>query len=219
MLLRDDKSFPYILIATEHEAPELMKHRGARESKGDYFGPFASAVAVKRTINIAAAAFLLRSCSDSFYESRTRPCMLHQIKRCSAPCTGEIALADYAQLVEEARQFLRGRARTCAVALRRHDAGRRRDARLRARRACCATGSRRWRLSRRADHQPRGRRGGRRLRRAPGGRPVLRPGLLLPRLPELGQPRLLPARRPLVADAEVLRASSASSTTTSRSRG
>ncbi len=112
VLLRDDKSFPYILIATEHEAPELKKHRGARRSKGHYFGPFASALAVKRTITALQRAFLLRTCSDSFYKARTRPCMLHQIKRCSGPCTGEISLADYGELVEEARQFLSGKSKS-----------------------------------------------------------------------------------------------------------
>jgi excinuclease ABC subunit C len=112
VLLRDDKSFPYILIATEHEAPELRKHRGSRSRKGHYFGPFASALAVKRTINSLQKAFLLRTCSDSFYKGRTRPCILHQIKRCSAPCTGEISPTDYAELVEEARQFLSGKSKS-----------------------------------------------------------------------------------------------------------
>ena len=112
VLLRDDKSFPYILIATEHEAPELRKHRGTRRIKGHYFGPFASALAVKRTINSLQKAFLLRTCSDSFYKGRTRPCILHQIKRCSAPCTGEISIPDYQVLVEEARQYLSGKSKT-----------------------------------------------------------------------------------------------------------
>jgi len=112
VLLRDDKSFPYILIATEHEAAELKKHRGSRRIKGHYFGPFASALAVKRTITALQRAFLLRTCSDSFYKARTRPCMLHQIKRCSAPCTGEISIADYNELVEEARQFLSGKSKS-----------------------------------------------------------------------------------------------------------
>lgn len=112
ILLRDDKSFPYILIATEHEAPELMKHRGVRRRKGYYFGPFASALAVKRTINALQRAFLLRTCSDSFYKARTRPCMLYQIKRCSGPCTGEISIEDYAGLVEDARQFLSGKSKS-----------------------------------------------------------------------------------------------------------
>src|SRR5690606_28901690 len=108
VLLRDDKSFPYILIARDHGAPQIMKHRGARKRKGDYFGPFASAGAVNRAINTLQRAFLLRSCSDSVYESRTRPCLLFQIKRCSAPCTGEINLEDYGRLVDEACRFLRG---------------------------------------------------------------------------------------------------------------
>jgi excinuclease ABC subunit C len=119
ILLRDDKSFPYILIATEHEAPELMKHRGTRRRKGHYFGPFASALAVKRTITALQRAFLLRTCSDSFYKARTRPCMLHQIKRCSGPCTGEISIEDYAGLVEEARDFLSGRSKTVQANLSR----------------------------------------------------------------------------------------------------
>jgi excinuclease ABC subunit C len=108
VLLRDDKSFPYILIARDHKAPQILKHRGARNRKGDYFGPFASAGAVNRTINMLERAFLLRSCSDAVFESRTRPCLLYQIKRCSAPCTGEIPLEDYAALVEEATRFLKG---------------------------------------------------------------------------------------------------------------
>jgi excinuclease ABC subunit C len=112
VLLRDDKSFPYILIATDHEAPELMKHRGIRRKQGHYFGPFASALAVKRTITSLQKAFLLRTCSDSFYKARTRPCMLHQIKRCAGPCTGEVSLEAYGELVDEARQFLSGRSKS-----------------------------------------------------------------------------------------------------------
>jgi excinuclease ABC subunit C len=111
VLLRDDKSFPYILIAGGHAAPRLVKHRGARSGPGDYFGPFANAGAVARTLNALQRAFLLRTCSDSYYDNRTRPCLLFQIKRCSAPCTGEIALGDYAELVAEARDFLSGRSR------------------------------------------------------------------------------------------------------------
>ncbi len=109
VLLRDDKSFPYILITRDHAAPQILKHRGARNREGDYFGPFAAAGAVNRTLNALERAFLLRSCSNAFYESRTRPCLLFQIKRCSAPCTGEIALDDYGHLVEEAREFLSGK--------------------------------------------------------------------------------------------------------------
>lgn len=111
VLMRDDKSFPYILITGDHRAPQILKHRGARSQPGDYFGPFASAWAVNRTITALQRAFLLRSCSDAVFDSRTRPCLLHQIKRCSAPCTGEIAPADYAELVREAKDFLSGRSR------------------------------------------------------------------------------------------------------------
>ena len=111
VLMRDDKSFPYILLTGDHAAPQILKHRGARSRKGDYFGPFASVWAVNRTLNALERAFLLRSCSDSFYDNRTRPCLLHQIKRCSAPCTGEIAAPAYAELVKEARAFLTGKSR------------------------------------------------------------------------------------------------------------
>ncbi|RAK58091.1 excinuclease ABC subunit UvrC [Phenylobacterium deserti] len=111
VLLRDDKSFPEILIRRDHEAPQLRKHRGAHTIKGDYFGPFASAWAVNRTLNTLQKAFLLRSCTDSVYESRTRPCMLHQIRRCSAPCTGLISQDDYQGLVDQAEAFLRGKSR------------------------------------------------------------------------------------------------------------
>ncbi len=108
VLMRDDKSFPYILIATDHKAPQILKHRGARNRKGHYFGPFASAGAVNRTINMLQRAFLLRSCSDSVYDSRTRPCLLYQIKRCAGPCTGEISTDDYQGLIDEAVRFLKG---------------------------------------------------------------------------------------------------------------
>jgi excinuclease ABC subunit C len=108
VVLRDDKSFPFILIARDHAVPQILKHRGARSRKGDYFGPFASAGAVGRTINTLQRAFLLRSCSDAYFESRLRPCLLYQIKRCSAPCTGEISVEDYGKLVDEALAFLTG---------------------------------------------------------------------------------------------------------------
>jgi excinuclease ABC subunit C len=111
VLMRDDKSFPYILLTGDHAAPQLTKHRGARSRKGDYFGPFASVLAVNRTMNALERAFLVRSCSDSVFATRTRPCLLHQIKRCSAPCTGEISLEAYSELVEEARAFLSGRSK------------------------------------------------------------------------------------------------------------
>ncbi|HEY7382178.1 MAG TPA: excinuclease ABC subunit UvrC, partial [Beijerinckiaceae bacterium] len=107
--LRDDKSLPFILITGDHEAPQIVKHRGARNRKGEYYGPFASVWAVNRTVNALQRAFLLRTCNDSYYENRTRPCLLHQIKRCSAPCTGEIGLDEYARLAGEARAFLAGR--------------------------------------------------------------------------------------------------------------
>lgn len=111
VVLRDDKSFAELMIRRDHRAPQVRKHRGAHTLKGDYFGPFASTWAVNRTLTTLQKAFLLRSCSDSVYETRTRPCMLHQIKRCSAPCTGLISLEDYGQLVDEAEAFLRGRSR------------------------------------------------------------------------------------------------------------
>ncbi len=119
VLMRDDKSFPYILIASDHEAPQIAKHRGARARKGDYFGPFASVWAVNRALNSLQRAFLLRSCVDSFYENRTRPCLLYQIKRCSGPCTGEISIEDYSELVREARDFLTGKSRSVRESLAR----------------------------------------------------------------------------------------------------
>ena len=109
VLLRDDKSFPYIFLSGDHPAPQIAKHRGSRQRKGDYFGPFASVWAVERTIDALQKAFLLRSCSDSYYENRTRPCLLFQIKRCSGPCTGEISHTDYQALADQARDFLSGR--------------------------------------------------------------------------------------------------------------
>ncbi|MBX7249958.1 MAG: excinuclease ABC subunit UvrC [Caulobacteraceae bacterium] len=119
VLLRDDKSFAEIVIRRDHAAPQLRKHRGARTIKGDYFGPFASTWAVNRTLNTLQKAFLLRSCSDSVYDSRTRPCMLHQIKRCSAPCVGLIEPDAYMGLVAEAEAFLTGRSRAVLARLSR----------------------------------------------------------------------------------------------------
>jgi excinuclease ABC subunit C len=109
--LRDDKSFPYILITGDHWAPQILKHRGAQSRPGRYFGPFASAGAVGRTITALQRAFLVRSCTDSFFESRSRPCLLYQIRRCSGPCTGEIDFPGYTELVHEATDFLSGRSR------------------------------------------------------------------------------------------------------------
>lgn len=108
VLLRDDKSFPQILLTGDHDFPQVLKHRGARSRKGDYFGPFASAGAVGRTLNTLQRAFLLRACSDSVFAARTRPCLLYQIKRCSAPCVGRITKEDYGALVRDARAFLTG---------------------------------------------------------------------------------------------------------------
>lgn len=111
VLLRDDKSFPYILITGDHWAPQILKHRGAQSRPGRYFGPFASVGAVNRTITALQRAFLVRSCTDAFFESRTRPCLLYQIRRCSGPCTGEIDFPGYTELVHEAKDFLSGRSR------------------------------------------------------------------------------------------------------------
>jgi excinuclease ABC subunit C len=109
VLLRDDKSFPFILLRADHEFPRISKHRGARRAKGNYYGPFASAGSVNTTINALQKLFLLRSCTDSFFARRDRPCLLYQIKRCSAPCVGRIDEAAYAELVGEAKDFLGGK--------------------------------------------------------------------------------------------------------------
>ena len=109
VLLRDDKSFPYILIRRDHEAPQIKKYRGSKMDQGDYFGPFASAGSVMRTLDTLQKAFLLRTCEDSVYSVRTRPCMLHQIKRCAAPCVGLISTEDYQALADQAADFLRGK--------------------------------------------------------------------------------------------------------------
>src|SRR3569833_2466079 len=111
VLMRDDKSFPYILITGDHWAPQLVKHRGAQTRPGRYFGPFASVGAVNRTLTALQRAFLIRSCTDSFFEGRTRPCLLFQIKRSAGPCTGEIDFHAYTELVHEATDFLSGRSR------------------------------------------------------------------------------------------------------------
>ncbi|SIT04882.1 excinuclease ABC subunit UvrC [Paracoccus saliphilus] len=109
VLLRDDKSFPNILVAKSHAFPQIKKHRGAKSEKGDYYGPFASAGAVNRTLNQLQRVFLLRNCTDAVFESRTRPCLLYQIKRCSAPCVGRISEREYAGLVSDAERFLQGK--------------------------------------------------------------------------------------------------------------
>ena len=171
--------------------------RRAHRSPGDYFGPFASAGAVFRTLNALQRAFLLRTCSDSFYANRTRPCLLYQIKRCSAPCTGEIALDDYAKLVVGGARFpLRPQPRDQEPPCDRNERGRGRRS-ISKRRRDCATGSARSRRSRASRASIRAR-----FAEADvfavyrGGGAVLRRGVLLPHLSELGQPRLFSARRP-----------------------
>ncbi|TMM48916.1 excinuclease ABC subunit UvrC [Qipengyuania marisflavi] len=109
VLLRDDKSFPFILLRVDHDFPRISKHRGARRAKGNYYGPFASAGSVNTTINALQKLFLLRSCTDSFFSRRDRPCLLYQIKRCSAPCVGRIDADGYGELVQEAKDFLAGK--------------------------------------------------------------------------------------------------------------
>ncbi len=109
VLLRDDKSFPFILLREDHDFPQVRKHRGARRHKGSYYGPFASAGSVTRTLNALQKLFLLRSCTDSFFATRKRPCLLYQIKRCSAPCVERVTKADYAELVGDAKDFLAGK--------------------------------------------------------------------------------------------------------------
>ncbi|WP_136644797.1 excinuclease ABC subunit UvrC [Tabrizicola sp. YIM 78059] len=119
VLLRDDKSFPNILISSEHRFPQIRKHRGKKSEKGAYFGPFASAGAVNRTLNQLQKVFLLRNCSDSVFDSRTRPCLQYQIKRCSAPCVGKISEQAYAALVEDAKRFLQGKSTSVQAELAR----------------------------------------------------------------------------------------------------
>jgi len=109
VLLRDDKSFPFILLREDHDYPQVRKHRGARRIKGQYYGPFASAGSVTSTLNALQKLFLLRSCTDGFFQSRSRPCLLYQIRRCSAPCVGRISKEDYAELVADAKLFLAGK--------------------------------------------------------------------------------------------------------------
>jgi excinuclease ABC subunit C len=120
VLLRDDKSFPNILIAKDHAFPQIKKHRGKKSEKGSYFGPFASAGAVNRTLNQLQRVFLLRNCTDSMFESRTRPCLQYQIKRCSAPCVGKVSAAAYGELVGDAERFLQGKSTTVQADLARN---------------------------------------------------------------------------------------------------
>ncbi|HVY34850.1 MAG TPA: GIY-YIG nuclease family protein, partial [Caulobacteraceae bacterium] len=117
VVLRDDKSFAEILIRRDHPAPQIRKHRGAHAVVGDYFGPFASTWAVNRTVGALQKAFLLRTCSDSVYDSRTRPCMLHQIKRCCAPCVGLVSAEAYGELADAAHDFMTGKSRAVMTGL------------------------------------------------------------------------------------------------------
>src|SRR5277367_3895816 len=109
IVLRDDKSYPWLMLTEDHTYPQIAKHRGARARKGSYYGPFASAWAVNQTVTAMQRVFLLRSCADTVFVARTRPCLLFQIKRCSAPCVGRISEADYAGLVGQAKAFLSGK--------------------------------------------------------------------------------------------------------------
>src|SRR5215208_5992990 len=121
VLLRDDKSFPFILLREDHAFPRVQKHRGARNVKrGQYYGPFASAGSVTRTLNALQKLFLLRSCSDSYFENRSRPCLLYQIKRCSAPCVGRIGKQEYGELVDDAKAFLAGKSTGVQTRLGKH---------------------------------------------------------------------------------------------------
>ncbi len=219
VLLRDDKSFPYILITSDHWAPQILKHRGARSRPGHYYGPFASVWAVNRTVNALQRAFLLRSCSDSFFESRTRPCLLHQIKRCSAPCTNEVDFKEYSELVREANAFLSGRSKAVKDELATEMDKRLARARFRARRRAARPPRRAVGGAVASGHQSARHRRGGRVRPASGGRFQLRRGVLLPHRPELGQSRLFPQGRPLgVGCAKFSKHFSPSSTTTSRVR-
>src|SRR5580692_9893283 len=112
IVLRDDKSYPWLMLTEDHPYPQIAKHRGARTRKGSYYGPFASAWAVNQTVTAMQRVFLLRSCADTVFSTRTRPCLLHQIKRCSAPCVGRISEEDYGKLVAQAKSFMAGKSGT-----------------------------------------------------------------------------------------------------------
>ena len=195
VLLRDDKSFPYIVIRRDTEWPQLAKHRGVRDAGNEYFGPFASATAVNRTLYALQRAFPLRSCSDGVFSTRTRPCLQYQIKRCTAPCVGRIDKAEYDAIVDEVRGFLGGRNREVQQALsQRMDKA---SAELDFERAAVLRDRIRA-LAHIQSHQsisPALDRRGRHLRRPCRGRAGLRAGVLPARRPESRQPRLLPEPR------------------------
>ena len=219
IVLRDDKSYPWLMLTEDHPFPQIAKHRGARLRKGSYWGPFASAWAVNQTVTAMQRVFLLRSCADTVFAARTRPCLLFQIRRCSAPCVGRISEAEYAALVGQAKAFLEGKSASvqqdlaaemeqAADALEFERAAAIRD---RIRGPDPRAGQRR--------HQPREPRRCRRDRRLAGGRADLRAGVLHPRRAQQRQPRAFPhpcarrRRRPSCSAP-----SSPSSTTTSRRR-
>jgi excinuclease ABC subunit C len=204
VLLRDDKSFPYILITEGETPPMIVKHRGARSKPGDYYGPFASAQAVHRTITALERAFLIRSCTDTVYESRTRPCLLHQIKRCAAPCTGEISHERLRRAGARGEVLPLGQEPRRQGGTRRRDGARLGRARFRARRDLSRPARRAVGDPGAPGHQSARCRGCRRVRRASAGRLLVRRGVLLPHRAELGQPRLLSARRSLARAGEVL---------------
>ena len=196
--LRDDKSFPYILITGDHWAPQILKHRGAQTRPGRYFGPFASAGAVNRTITALQRAFLIRSCTDAFFESRTRPCLLYQIRRCSGPCTREIDFPGYTELVREATDFLSGRSHAVKqeLAAEMEKASGELEfetaALYRDRLAALSA------IQSQQGINPRTRGRGRRVRDPSGRRLFLRRGVLLPHRAELGQSRLFSARGKII---------------------
>ncbi len=192
IVLRDDKSYPWLMLTEDHPFPQIAKHRGAHVRKGSYWGPFASAWAVNQTVTAMQRVFLLRSCADTVFANRTRPCLLYQIQRCSAPCVGRIDEADYGRLVGQAKAFLAGKSATvqqelaaemeqAAEALEFERAAAVRD---RIRGADLRAGQRRGEPG-----QPDRRR---RDRRLADRRPDLRAGVLRPRRPQQRQPRVLP---------------------------
>ena len=196
IVLRDDKSYPWLMLTEDHPFPQIAKHRGAQTRKGSYWGPFASAWAVNQTVTAMQRVFLLRSCADTVFAARTRPCLLFQIKRCSAPCVGRISQADYAKLVAQAKSFMAGKSGTVQQELAAEMETAAGASGVRARRRGARPHPRDdLRAGQRRDQpgQPGRRRRDRRLERR---RPDLRAGVLRPRRPQQRQPRLLPRQRP-----------------------